>query len=74
MFFRGVIFVNVSCAWPHVVCIYDPRKSFQLLQTLGDDRYGSAPGQFNIPTGMCVDDFNTLMVVDCNNHRVQFFD
>ena len=64
-------FVNVSC-YSHV-CIYDPRKSYQLLQTLGD-RYGSAPGQFNCPTGMCVDDLNTLMVVDHYNHRVQFFD
>ena len=66
-------FVNVSCVRPHVVCIYDPRKSYQLLQTLGD-RYGSGPGQFNNPTGMCVDDLDTLMVVDCWNHRVQFFD
>ena len=66
-------FVNVSCGSPSIVCIYDPRKSYQLLQTLGGDE-GSAPGQFNDPTGMCVDDFNTLMVVDQNNHRVQFFD
>ena len=67
-------FVNVSCSSPHVVCIYDPRKSYQLLQTLGDDKQGSAPGQFNYPTGICVDDLNTLMVVDLFNHQVQFFD
>ena len=70
-------FVNVSCSGffrPHFVCIYDPRKSFALLQTLGDHFGGSEPGQFNFPTGMCVDDLNTLMVVDRNNHRVQFFD
>ena len=67
-------FVNVSCDLPHVVCIYDPRKSYQLLQTLGDGQRGSAPGQFYFPAGMCVDDLNTLMVVDCWNHRVQFFD
>ena len=66
-------FVNVSCYPPHVVCIYDPRKSYQLLQTLGDS-YGSAPGQFYYPAGMCVDDLNSLMVVDYGNHRVQFFD
>ena len=66
-------FVNVSCYSPHVVCIYDPRKSYQLLQTLGDG-YGSAPGQFNCPTCMCVDDLNILMVVDYWNDRVQFFD
>ena len=65
-------FVNVSC-YPLAVCIYDPRKSYQLLQTLGEDEE-SAPGQFNYPAGMCVDDLNTLMVVDCGNHRVQFFD
>ena len=67
-------FVNVSCYPPHVVFIYDPRKSYQLLQTLGDGFYGSAPGQFYYPAGMCVDDLNTLMVVDYGNHRVQFFD
>ena len=57
-------FVNVSCDWPCVVCIYDPRESYQLLQTLGNDEQGSAPGQFYYPTGMCVDDLNTLMVAD----------
>ena len=67
-------FVNVSCDLKHVVYVYDPRKSYQLLQTLGDGKQGSAPGQFNCPTGMCVDDLNTLMVVDYGNHRVQFFD
>ena len=67
-------YLNVSCELPHVVCIYDPRKSYQLLQTLGDDKQGSAPGQFDNPIGMCVDDFNTLMVVEYFNHRVQFFD
>ena len=66
-------FVYASCQSQHVVCIYDPRKSYQLLQTLGGEQ-GSAPGQFYFPTGMCVDDLNTLMVVDCGNHRVQFFD
>ena len=67
-------FVNVSCFSSHVVYVYDPRKSYQLLQTLGVGKRGSAPGQFNYPTGMCVDDLNTLMVVDHGNHRVQFFD
>ena len=67
-------FVNVSCSSPHVVCIYDPRESYQLLQPLGDGQKGSAPGQFNHLTGMCVDDLNTLMVVDRMNDRVQFFD
>ena len=65
-------FVNVSCA-PDVVCIYDPRKSYQLLQTLGD-HYGSAPGQFYCPNCLCVDDLNTLMVTNNGSRRVQFFD
>ena len=66
-------FVHVSFQWPNVVCIYDPRMSYQLLQTLGDQQ-GSAPGRFNCPAGMCVDDLNTLMVVELGNNRVQFFD
>ena len=69
-------FVNVSCGYwqsPHIVCIYDPRKNYELLQTLGDEQ-GSAPGQFYFPIGLCVDDLNILMVVDRGNYRVQFFD
>ena len=64
----------MSCYLPSIVFIYDPRKSYQLLQTLGDVQQGSAPGQFYRPAGMCVDDLNTLMVVEYRNHRVQFFD
>ena len=68
-------FVNVSCGgwWSHVVCIYDPRKSYQLLQPLGGEQ-GSQWGKFMYPSGMCVDDLNSLMVVDHYNHRIQFFD
>ena len=67
-------FVYVSGGGSHVVKIYDPRRNGAdaLLQTLGGA--GDAPGQFNYPAGMCVDDTNTLMVVDYGNHRVQFFD
>ncbi len=63
--------VYVSCG-SHVVQIFDPRHNYSLLQILGVK--GNAAGQFYVPTGMCVDDTNTLMVVDCVNHRVQFFD
>jgi DNA-binding beta-propeller fold protein YncE len=69
-------FVNVSVSgYLKVVKIYDPRRNggSALLQELGGER-GSGPGQFNAPRCMCVDDINTLMVVDSNNHRVQFFD
>jgi hypothetical protein len=69
-------FVHVSMSGDlQIVKIYDPRRSGTgaLLQTLGS-KASSAPGQFNQPACMCVDDTNTLMVVDRENHRVQFFD
>ena len=67
--------IHVSCNYPYTVQIYDPRNNFQLLQTLGQStrRGGNKPGELNCPAGMCVDDTNTLMVVECWNHRVQFF-
>ena len=49
-------------------------RYLMLSYNYNDGQYGSAPGQFNRPTGMCVDDLNTLMVVEFINHRVQFFD
>jgi hypothetical protein len=59
----------------HTVQIMDPRAGFACLQTLGSpSSAGSAPGQFNTPSGLCVDDQNTLFVVDYGNHRVQIFD
>ena len=64
-------YVN-ACFHSSVVQVYDPRKNYQLLQTLGDQA-GSGPGQFTYPTGMCVDDTNVLMIVDKDNHRIQFF-
>ena len=70
-------YVYVSCGdlfgGVQVVEVRDPRMNFSLLQTLGGEK-GAGPGQFDCPTGLCVDDTNTLMVVDCGNHRVQFFD
>ncbi len=68
-------YVYVSCGFrsgAHVVEVRDPRMNFSLLQILGNKSAG--PAQFNRPTGLCVDDTNTLMVVDYSNHRVQFFD
>jgi DNA-binding beta-propeller fold protein YncE len=70
-------YVYVSCGGyfggAQVVEVRDRRMNFSLLQTLGGEQ-GAGPGQFNAPTGLCVDDTNTLMVVDHENHRVQFFD
>jgi sugar lactone lactonase YvrE len=66
---NGLLYASVG----DTVKIYDPRRNgAPLLQTLGGKK-GDAPGQFNYPAGMCVDDTNTLMVVDRWNIRVQFF-
>ena len=65
-------YVYVSC-W-YSVHIFDPRNNYQLLQTLGGQKHGSARGEFNEARGMAVDDTNIVMIVDCCNHRVQFFD
>lgn len=69
---NGFVYVSVG---DDVVKIYDPRRNgtAALLQTLGGG-IGDAPGHFYEPAGMCVDDTNTLMVVEYYNHRVQFFD
>lgn len=39
----------------------------------GFGRYGSAPGEFNRPEGVTVDEQNRLYVADSCNHRVQVF-
>ena len=64
-------YIHVSSVYSHTIQVFDPRKNYTLVQTLGS--FGSTPGQFINPTGLCVDEFNTLMVVDHWNHRVQFF-
>ncbi len=68
-------YLHVSCGHPsHVVQIFDPRQSFRLIQTLGKrgkGGEGTRLGEFNYPTGMCVDNHNTLMLCDSSNHRIQ---
>ena len=54
----------------HTVQFYDPSNG-KCMQTLGS--YGSESGQFDMPVGVCLDNNDTIMVVDQNNHRVQFF-
>ena len=72
-------YVYVSCGgWSdemNVVEVREPRMNWRWMETLGGEgcERGDAPGKFNHPTGMCVDDTNTLMVADCFNQRIQFF-
>ncbi len=69
--------LHVACGIPsRVVQIFDPRQSFRLIQQLGkqyEGGDGTQLGGFNYPRGMCVDDHNTLMVCDTENHRIQLF-
>jgi len=59
---NGFVYASVGSS----VCIFDPRNHYTMLQKL------HAP---NYPTGLCVDDHNTLMVTYFgNNHQVLFFD
>jgi sugar lactone lactonase YvrE len=60
----------------NVVEVREPRMGFRLLQILGGKigLKGSGVGKFDSPMGMCVDENNTLMVADAQNHRVHFFD
>jgi hypothetical protein len=71
-------YVYVCCAGGYglngvqVVKVRDPRMNFSLLQTLGGEK-SDDPSKPNQPTGLCVDDTNTLMVAEYGNNRVQFF-
>ena len=64
-------FIHVSCLYSHCVQVLDPRINYSLIQTLGSK--GSVAGEFNRPSGLCVDTWNRLMVVDHANSRVQFY-
>ncbi len=70
-------YLHVACgSSSHAVQIFDPRHSFRLIQQLGKQGKGGEGtqlGEFIWPTGMCMDDLNTLMVCDSDNHRIQFF-
>ena len=50
-------------------------RRLELVQTLGlaSEEGGAGKGQFSLPTGITVDNYNTLIVADRNNHRVQCF-
>jgi DNA-binding beta-propeller fold protein YncE len=65
---NGRIFVADVSA--HQVLVVSP--SGQLLQRIGGR--GTAPGQFNFPTNVALDDRGRLFVSDSLNFRVQEFD
>ena len=63
----------------HTVYVSDSRAN-EVRVYLGNSRhsqfgaYGTGPGQFNFPTGVCVSPAGEVFVVDQNNDRVQVFD
>ena len=66
--------VVVSCDGSHDVRVLDVKTSNgQLVQQIGQQ--GSQPGQFNNPTGVCIDDRGVLIVADFEwrYQRVQLF-
>src|SRR5579884_1726470 len=44
-------------------------QSLRAVEVIGEP--GTEAGQFNAPTGLCVDPWGSLYVADSNNHRVQ---
>ena len=64
-------FIHVSCWTTNTVQVYDPRNGYALMQKLGST--GDQPGQLHCPAGLCVDEFNTLIVAETHNRRLQFF-
>ena len=65
----GFILVSTFNTDVSNIQIYDPR-TFRLLQTIGTT--GTAPGEFQSPTGMCVlEQDNSIVVCDTDNHRIQ---
>jgi len=46
----------------------------ELLTTIGSGQVGTAPGEFNYPSGIDVDSEDNLYVLDLSNSRIQKFD
>ena len=61
--------IAVSDSESHVVKKYSLKGDY--LSQFGT--YGTKPGQFNNPQGICITSKGSLYVVDCGNHRVQAF-
>lgn len=62
--------IYVADAAAHQVVVFDDQG--RLLERLGDR--GTAPGRFNYPTNVTLDDRGFLYVADTLNFRVQVFD
>ncbi len=62
--------IYVAEAALHRVVVYDPQGN----RVLEIGRRGAAPGQFNYPTWLAVDDAGNIYVTDALNFRVQIFD
>ncbi len=59
----------ITTGTSHTVMVYT--LGGQLVHQFGG--YGSDPGRFSGPLGMCVDDSGAVYVADCGNCRVQVF-
>ena len=68
-------FLLVACEQPGVIQVLEPCVNFRLITTISPCNLaeGHDPADSR-PTGLCVSDENTLMVVDFWQNRVQFFD
>ena len=53
----------------HRIVVFDLEGNF--VQTIGQQ--GQGPGEFNNPTGMCVDENSRIAVADFQNNRIQIF-
>ena len=59
----------VSYPGSHCIKVFDAAGNY--VQDIG--REGAGDGQLNSPSGVAVDKFNNLVVVDDRNHRLQIF-
>ncbi len=63
--------ILISDSGNHQICILN-YSDFKLITKFG--HYGTEPGHFSDPRGICVDSLNRIFVADRNNHRIQVFD
>jgi len=62
--------VYIADSGNHRVVVFDLEGNF--IRTIGQK--GQGPGEFNNPTGLCVDKDSQLAVADYQNNRIQIFD
>lgn len=73
---NGFVYITSGTGSTSMMQVYDVRggeSNFVLCQSFRG-RGGDTLGEFNEPSGLCVDDTNVLMITDTLNHRVQFFE